>query len=202
MPTTPPPRPHPRPPSQSSPSFHLPVRGRWGGGEGPPSLGSQPLNQALSHPVNLKQSGFNSSCLSVPALAGSVEAPSSEARRPRPMKTGWDAPEDSSAQADTSTPVLLAFYFWFSSANWDPWCQGNFWNSTLFRFTAHCGSDCAAHKLRGLDSNEDDGSFLGTFRSQLLQWSLKSQAFMQHRHWNTTTAGSNYHPGQIQGIFA
>ena len=30
----------------------------------PPSLGSEGLNQALSHPVNLKQSGFNSSCLS------------------------------------------------------------------------------------------------------------------------------------------
>lgn len=54
--------------------------GRYGGGEvgsargereegreGPPSLGSQPLNQAFSHPVNLKQSRFNSSCLSAPA---------------------------------------------------------------------------------------------------------------------------------------
>lgn len=41
-------------------------REREEGREGPPSLGSQPLNQALSHPVNLKQSWFNSSCLSAP----------------------------------------------------------------------------------------------------------------------------------------
>lgn len=108
MPTTP-------PPSQFSPSFHLPARGRWGGGEGPPSLGSQPLNQALSHPVNLKQSGFNSSCLPVPALAVNVEAHSGEALRLRPAKTGRDAPEESSAQADTSTHVFIPFYFCFSS---------------------------------------------------------------------------------------
>lgn len=108
MPTTP-------PPSQSSPSFHLPVRGRWGGGEGPPSLGSQPLNQALSHPVNLKQSGFNSSCLPVPALAVNVEAHSTEARRLRPGKTSQDAPEESSAQADTSARAFLAFYCCFST---------------------------------------------------------------------------------------
>lgn len=50
------------------------------GGERPPSLGSQPLNQALSHPVNLKQSGFNSSCLSAPTLAKSEEAHGAEAR--------------------------------------------------------------------------------------------------------------------------
>lgn len=83
---------------------------RIGKGErvGPPSLGSQPLNQALSHPVNLKQSGFNSSCLSVPAKSG--EARLAGADRPRPR---WrrnradrrgDAPEDTS---HTNTPLSL-----------------------------------------------------------------------------------------------
>lgn len=78
-------------------------------------MGSQPLNQALSHPVNLKQSGFNSSCPPVPALVVNVEARSSEARRLRPVKAGQDAPQESSAQADTNTQVFLAFYFCFSS---------------------------------------------------------------------------------------
>lgn len=82
--------------------------GSGGGVVGPPSLGSQPLNQALSHPVNLKQSGFNSSCLSVPAKSG--EARLAGADRPRPR---WrrnradrrgDAPEDTS---HTNTPLSL-----------------------------------------------------------------------------------------------
>lgn len=141
MPTTP-------PSSQSSPAFHLPVRGRWGGGEGPPSLGSQPLNQTLSHPVNLKQSGFNSSCLSVPALARSVEARSSEAHRLRPAKTGWDALEDSSQALASFSLSAFGFLHSCHTANSDPWCQGNFWNVTLFCFMVHGGSDCAAHQRR------------------------------------------------------
>lgn len=64
------------PPPQLPPSRKREVRGREKGGGGwggrPPSLGSQPLNQTLSHPVNLKQSGFNSSCLSATALAKTV----------------------------------------------------------------------------------------------------------------------------------
>lgn len=50
------------------------------GGEGPPSLGSQPLNQALSHPVNLKQSRFNSSCLSAPGPKAGGRLGSSQGR--------------------------------------------------------------------------------------------------------------------------
>lgn len=46
---------------QSFCPFQKGSKERWGG-EGPPSLGSQPFNQTLSHPVNLKQSEFNSSC--------------------------------------------------------------------------------------------------------------------------------------------
>ena len=78
----PPATPFPNPPPPPSSSSHLPERGRCGGGgregERPPSLGSQPLNQTLSHPVNLKQSGFNSSCLSVPAPAKTMKAHSAE----------------------------------------------------------------------------------------------------------------------------
>lgn len=138
----------------NTPSFPIlpllpPSRGRWGGGEGPPSLGSQPLNQALSHPVNLKQSGFNSSCLPVPALAVNVEARSGEALRLRPAKTSQDAPEESSAQADTSTHVFIPFSFCFSSfLPYGSLRSGNFWHSTLFYFTVGFGSVCAAHKLR------------------------------------------------------
>lgn len=82
--------PLPSPPQLPPPTFQWEggevgegERGGGGGGR-PPSLGSQPLNQALSHPVNLKQSGFNSSCLSVPTLAKSEEAHGAEADRLRP----------------------------------------------------------------------------------------------------------------------
>lgn len=93
MPAAAPP-PQPQSSSSSSPttSSHLPVRGgRWGGGgreggrERPPSLGSQPLNQTLSHPVNLKQSGFNSSCLSAAALAKTTSGSQRRADRLRPL---------------------------------------------------------------------------------------------------------------------
>lgn len=50
------------------------------GREGPPSLGSQPLNQALSHPVNLKQSWFNSSCLSALGPKAGARLGSSQGR--------------------------------------------------------------------------------------------------------------------------
>lgn len=190
MPTTP-------PSSRSSPAFHLPVRGRWGGGEGPPSLRSQPLNQALSHPVNLKQLGFNSSCLSVPALAPSVEARSSEAHRLRPAKPGWDAPEHSSQALASFSLSAFGFLHSCLTASSDPWCQGNFWNSTLFCFTVHGGSDCAAHQRRWAQFKLRWLLILVTFWSQLLWWSPKSRAFMQRRHPNTTTEGPNDHPGQI-----
>lgn len=147
MPTIPPPQPS----SQSSPSFHLPVRGRWGGGEGPPSLGSQPLNQALSHPVNLKQSGFNSSCLSVPTLAVSVEARSSGFGQSRQAGMLRKTPQHRPTQALTSfLPSTFGFLHSCHTANSDPWCQGNFWNSTLFCFTVHCGVAWARFKLRWL----------------------------------------------------
>lgn len=140
------PTPHPTSSQSSPPPSTFQWEGGEEGGEGPPSLGSQPLNQALSHPVNLKQSGFNSSCLSVAALAGSAEAqqqrgPSAWAREDM-LGCSWRTPQ----HGPTRLSRLLLLVFFIPAANSDPWCQGNFWNSTLFCFTVHCGSDCAAHR--------------------------------------------------------
>lgn len=192
MPTTP-------PPSQSSPSFHLPARGRWGGGEGPPSLGSQPLNQALSHPVNLKQSGFNSSCLPVPALVVNVEAHSSEARRLRTVKAGQDASEES-AQADTSNQVFLGFYFCFSSflpyGSLRSVMAGEFlefhfiWLHGWFWFSLCCSQDAQGRILIKRIARK---WFVGTVFTVI----IKEVSILQHRYPHTATAGPNYHPGQI-----
>lgn len=184
MPTTP-------PPSQSSPSFHLPARGRWGGGEGPPSLGSQPLNQALSHPVNLKQSGFNSSCPPVPALVVNVEARSSEARRLRPVKAGQDAPQESSAQADTNTQVFLAFYFCFSSflpyGSLRSVMAGEFlefhftWLHSWFWFSLCCSQDARGWSLIERIAREWSA---GTVFTVI----IKELSILQHRYPHTATA--------------
>lgn len=108
------PLPFPIPPT---PHHHLPPssgREREEGKEGPPSLGSQPLNQALSHPVNLKQSRFNSSCLSAPgqrqggrlgSLAGTDQPTEGPRRRRNRADRRGDAPEDTSPH--TNTPLSL-----------------------------------------------------------------------------------------------
>lgn len=136
-----------------------------GGGEGPPLLGSQSLNQTLSHPVNLKQSGFNSSCLSVPAPAWALwlQPPGGQRRR------AWDAPEDTRAKTHTHTqtfpflsphatlfsPHLHVFLPCFKAREaTGRWCQGLVFEGC--RGSLHCV--CAGFKL---------GSFLRCVRSLL-----------------------------------
>lgn len=82
------------------------------GREGPPSLGSQPLNQALSHPVNLKQSRFNSSCLSAPGPKAGGRLGSSQGRSGRPRAHAGGETERTGAEMlqrthRTQTPLYL-----------------------------------------------------------------------------------------------
>lgn len=110
MPAIPPPPPILLLPNTLPPSSEREVRGRERGVERPPSLGSQPLNQTLSHPVNLKQSGFNSSCLSVPALAKTMSAHSAEPQPRRDQsRQAWGCSKGHRRQRHTIKHSFSAF---------------------------------------------------------------------------------------------
>ena len=87
---------------------------------GPPSLGSQSLNQPLSHPLNQKQSGFNSGCLSVPGLAQQQDTGTG---------TGWRMLQGTRFSMHCLLSRLLFFYFCFSRQTSDGGIgiQGLFW---------------------------------------------------------------------------